>query len=77
MAPWNDDPPGLQHALNLEDLSVTGKALELLTRSLMHPRGEGYQQYLDVGNHLSTLSRLNTLMQAWPYSMRVGSHNFK
>jgi hypothetical protein len=28
-------------------------------------------------SQLPPLNRMNTLLQAWPYSMRIGTHTFK
>jgi xanthosine utilization system XapX-like protein len=68
---------GLAHALHLEDLSVSGKALELLVRTLHHPCGAGYRMFLHLPlDPVHTVCRISVLMQAWPYQTRYGVRTF-
>ena len=68
---------GLAHALHLEDLSVGGKALELMVRALHHPGGAGYRLFLQLQlDPVHTVCRISVLMQAWPYQTRHGSRTF-
>lgn len=67
---------GISHAMNLEDLTAAGKALELVVRALHHPCGEGYRTYVSLGDVLPWLQRVNMFMQAWPYTQRFQNRTF-